>query len=197
MLVMFKPLKNALKFSNNNMKCRHNLDCHLLHFFFFFGKNRAKIKAIMNSTIEPVNEKSHCVFSIIAQCCKINGFDKTSQSLSLCSPVETFTLLGAVITASVSTLRQREEQGFPERSKKKEKEKLAPEKIEGRGLRKTKKEKKTRNSLGSLCCISLSQTIAICTLGLEKSDFHTSGILNLSSVTNGFKRDREVLQRTT
>lgn len=39
------------------------------------------------------------------------------KSLSLCSPVETLKLLGAVITASVSTLWQREEWSFPEKKK--------------------------------------------------------------------------------
>lgn len=110
MLVVFRLLGTCT--TNNHLKCPHILDCHLLQFYTKKNKkknNYSKIKAIMNSTIEPVNEKSHCVFSIIADCCKINGFDKTSQCLSLCSPVETLTLLGAAITASVSTLWQREE----------------------------------------------------------------------------------------
>lgn len=74
---------------------------------------------IMNFIVEPGNEIFNRVFSSIAHCCKINGFNKTSKSLSLCSPVETLTLLGAVITASVSTLWQREELGFPERNQMK------------------------------------------------------------------------------
>lgn len=53
----------------------------------------------------------------MAVCGKINGFDKTSSSLSLCSPVEMLTLLGAAITASVSTLWQTEHDGFAEEKK--------------------------------------------------------------------------------
>lgn len=49
--------------------------------------------------------------------------------------MEILTLLGAVITASVSILWHREEWGFT--GKKREKKNLFLEKIEGRGLRKT------------------------------------------------------------
>lgn len=145
----------------------------------------------MNLTIEPGNEKSHCVFSIIAHCCKINGFDKTSQSLSLCSPVEMLTLLGAVITASVSTLWQRQELGFPE--KKKKRKNLFLRKLKAEVLGKPNKKKKQPR----FALLHFKSNDHYLYGELEKLDFHTSGILNLSSVTNGFKRDREVPQRTT
>lgn len=121
--------------------------------------------------------KFHCVFFIIGHCCKINGFDKTSQSLSLCSPVEMLTLLGTVITASVSTLWQQEELVFPEKEKRKEK--LVTEKTKT-GFRKTEKQ-----SWFALLHFSKSNDHYLYA-GLEKLDFHTSGILNLSSITNGF-----------
>lgn len=75
--------------------------------------------------------------------------------------------------------------------KKKKKEKLVSEKIEGRGFRKTEKQ-----PWFALLHFSKSNDRYLYAV-LEKLDFHTSGKLNLSSVTNGFKRDREVLQRTT
>lgn len=68
-------------------------------------------------------------------------------------------------------------------SKRKKKEKLVSEKIEGRGL------------VCFVAFLEVKRSLSVC--GLENSDFHTSGIFNLSSVTNGFKRDRKILQRTT
>ena len=133
-----------------------------MYFFFLeVGQNQRNNK-FYNWTGERKKKKSHCVFSIMAQCCKRNGFDKTSQSLSLCSPVETFTLLGALITASVSTLwRGGLGWGGIVFSREKQ-EKRVSEKIECRGFW-GKQPQFTR-----FCCISLSQAITICAPVLEK-----------------------------
>lgn len=108
------------------------------------------------------------------------------KSLLLCSPVKTLTLLGVAITASVSRL-WREEWSFPE----KKGGKCVSEKTESRGFRKTQKQ-----PWFALLHFSMSNDHYL-NAGLEKLDFHTSGKLNLASATNGFKRDKEVLQRTT
>lgn len=145
---MFKLLEYGLNILFKK-KGQHNLDCHLLCFSKKWNTIKKKrIHLLLNQRMK----KSSCVFSIICYCCAINGFDKTSQSLSLCSPVETLTLLGAVITASVSTLWV----GGGNKDFRKKKN-LFP--------RKSTAEDLEKKSLCVLCCASPSQTITISMLG--------------------------------
>ena len=71
--------------------------------------------------------------------------------------METLTLLGAVITASVSTLWQREELGFSEEKK------LISEKIEGRGL--NKKNKKKQPWFALLHFLEVKRLLSVCQAG--------------------------------
>lgn len=103
---------------------------------------------------EPKNEKSQCVLSLIPYCCKINGFDKTSQKPFIVLTSGNAQIIGSCDNCFCQHIVA--ERGMEFSRKKKENVFL-------RKL-KTKVSGKQKNSRGLLCCISL-RSLSVCWAG--------------------------------